>query len=140
MKLRHSKFGNYVGTIWRLLFIFAMTPWLRKYRSSDDNLDISNFRYAANRLWTGRMPLSIRQKTSSLSVGYRGTPSMYNNADQREDNTTELSTLRRQLRIMENEIMRLKDENKMLRSTVNSKETSASCPPNIHSGEERISS
>jgi len=122
MKLRHSNFGNYVGTIWRLLFIFAMTPWLRKYRSTDDNLDVSNFRYAANRLWTGRMPFSISKKTSFLSSGYRGTPSVLNTADQREDNITELSILRRQQKNMEKEIIRLKEENEILRSTMYSQQ------------------
>jgi hypothetical protein len=33
MKLRHGEqFGNEAGTSWRLLFVYAMFPWLRKYR------------------------------------------------------------------------------------------------------------
>ena len=33
MKLRHGdNFGRVSGSIWRLLFVFALMPWLRKYR------------------------------------------------------------------------------------------------------------
>ena len=56
LKLRHKSFGNSAGTCWRLLFIYALMPWMRKYRKYDDSLDIADFKFAANRMWTGRMP------------------------------------------------------------------------------------
>ena len=58
MKLRHGKnFGSYAGTCWRLLFTFALAPWMRKYRlSRGDNIEVTSFRFAAMRMWTGRMP------------------------------------------------------------------------------------
>ena len=40
MKLRHGdEFGKLSGSIWRLLFVFALMPWLRQYRiqASDED-------------------------------------------------------------------------------------------------------
>ena len=35
MKLRHgTAFGKKSGSTWRLLYVFALMPWLRKYRIS----------------------------------------------------------------------------------------------------------
>jgi len=43
MKLRHgNNFGNRAGSIWRLLFVFALMPWLRKYRISSDEDILEN--------------------------------------------------------------------------------------------------
>jgi len=37
MKLRHKDdFGTKAGSIWRLLFVSALMPWLRKKRIQDD--------------------------------------------------------------------------------------------------------
>ncbi len=43
MKLRHgSNFGRKSGSIWRLLFVFALMPWLRKYRISNEETSSKN--------------------------------------------------------------------------------------------------
>jgi hypothetical protein len=41
MKLKHGdKFGKKSSSTWRLLFVFALMPWLRKYRILDKDIDI----------------------------------------------------------------------------------------------------
>ena len=55
MSLRHDDFGSYAGSCWRLLFVYALSPWMRKYRNR--NGSVSDFKFAANRLWTGRLPV-----------------------------------------------------------------------------------
>lgn len=43
MKLKHgAKFGKKAGSIWRLLFVFALMPWLRKYRIAGNVESIEN--------------------------------------------------------------------------------------------------
>jgi len=38
MKLKHGdKFGKRSSSTWRLLFVFALMPWLRKYRIRDES-------------------------------------------------------------------------------------------------------
>lgn len=40
MKLRYAKsFGNRAGSSWRLIFVFALLPWLHQYRLYDDDDD-----------------------------------------------------------------------------------------------------
>ncbi len=37
MKLKHGdNFAKKTGSIWRLLFVFALFPWLRQYRVLND--------------------------------------------------------------------------------------------------------
>jgi len=74
LKLRHDDFGSRAGTHWRLLFIYALLPWMRKYRRNDESLVISEFKFAANRMWTGRMPVESEQSFES-SKQEAGVPS-----------------------------------------------------------------
>ena len=47
-KLRHESFGNTACTSWRLLFVFALMPWLRKYRlrSGENGVDVNKFKFS----------------------------------------------------------------------------------------------
>ena len=49
LKLKHGDgFGRESGTSWRLLFVFALLPWLRKYRirAGDDGFNVNNFAFS----------------------------------------------------------------------------------------------
>jgi hypothetical protein len=57
MKLRHGDdFAKTSGSVWRLLFVFALMPWLRKYRIlarpelQDDDEDYSHFKFGRSRM------------------------------------------------------------------------------------------
>ena len=40
MKLKHgSKFANQQGSTWRIIFVLALMPWLRRYRIQGGNAD-----------------------------------------------------------------------------------------------------
>ncbi len=56
LKLCHDEFGCFAGTCWRMIFVYALAPWMRKYRISDGTMEVLDFRFAASRKWTGRMP------------------------------------------------------------------------------------
>jgi len=51
-KLRHESFGNTACTSWRLLFVFALMPWLRKYRlrSGENGVDVNKFKFSKDSL------------------------------------------------------------------------------------------
>ena len=37
MKLKHGKnFANRQGSTWRMLFVFALMPWMRRYRIQEE--------------------------------------------------------------------------------------------------------
>jgi hypothetical protein len=56
LSLCHDDFGCFAGTCWRMIFVYALAPWMRKYRISDGTVDVFDFRFAPSRKWTGRMP------------------------------------------------------------------------------------
>jgi len=50
MKIRHrDQFGSKAGSIWRLLFVSALMPWLKKKRIQDQDVDIDNLRSAVGK-------------------------------------------------------------------------------------------
>ena len=40
LKLGHDDFGDYAGTCWRMLFVYALVPWMRKHRINDGSTDM----------------------------------------------------------------------------------------------------
>ena len=107
MKLRHGKnFGSYPGTCWRLLFTFALMPWMRKYRLSPDSTEVSSFRFAAMRMWTGRMPTGVSYDVAALKDRVNG---------ESDDKETDFKDSNDALR---KEVLRLQIENDMLRHAV----------------------
>ncbi len=68
MKLRNRDFGHRAGACWRLIFIFTLMPWMRKYRLDiDENeVDITFFKFgkAKNNSFSGKMPLQTLIKLS----------------------------------------------------------------------------
>jgi hypothetical protein len=67
MKLRHGDdFARTSGSVWRLLFVFALMPWLRKYRIlarpdlQGDDEDYSHFKFGRNRMLPMRTNLTRR--------------------------------------------------------------------------------
>jgi hypothetical protein len=118
LKLRHGKnFGSYIGTCWRLLFTSALFPWMRKYRLSPDNIEVASFKFAAMRMWTGRMPKEINaDNNTSVDIG--------NHGDEKD--------LKMTVESLQKELTRLQIENDMLRHAVyqptNRKHLSTSMP------------
>lgn len=128
-KLRHESFGNTACTSWRLLFVFALMPWLRKYRlrSGENGVDVNKFkfskdsevfkRFAAGKSLggRGRSSLSVIEEAKDVSSSERGTTedevgnssSSTNGVDD-----TEIAELKK-------EIEKLKQENEMLRTVNN---------------------
>eukprot|EP00580_Thalassiosira_gravida_P012622 CAMPEP_0201646370 /NCGR_PEP_ID=MMETSP0493-20130528/33814_1 /ASSEMBLY_ACC=CAM_ASM_000838 /TAXON_ID=420259 /ORGANISM="Thalassiosira gravida, Strain GMp14c1" /LENGTH=124 /DNA_ID=CAMNT_0048121509 /DNA_START=1 /DNA_END=372 /DNA_ORIENTATION=- len=119
MKLRHRNFGNYAGTCWRMLFIHALMPWMRKYSSNEENLSISDFKFAANRMWTGRMPNEESDTLQSVREP---------DGSKESDDSIAALRLHNQMLKKENETMR-----SLLFQNRSGKEISSSCPPMIFS-------
>jgi hypothetical protein len=56
LSLCYDDFGSFAGTCWRMIFVYALAPWMRKYRISDGTMEVLDFRFAQSRKWTGRLP------------------------------------------------------------------------------------
>ena len=111
MKLRHEKFGSYPGTCWRLLFIFALMPWMRKFRLNPDNIEISSFKFAAMRMWSGRMPKEMPNSNEGVNSAVNATISD-ENIDLKQSNSAmqkEISKLKKDNDLLRQEVLRLKE-------------------------------
>lgn len=126
LKLRHDGFGLYAGTCWRMLFVYALVPWMRKYRNGEDNFGVTDFKFPSNRMWTGRMP------TQSAGIGE-------SNAHFRECDVSKVKSSiesENSISVLRQENKMLKKENEMMRSLLYQRESvktniSHSCPPRI---------
>ena len=129
LKLRHNSFGNSAGTCWRLLFIYALMPWMRKYRKYDDSLDIADFKFAANRMWTGRMPprSTLFQEDPNEELSVKNLGISKGNSSEEADDLIALLRQHNEILKKENEILR----SRMFRHKSSEASINKSCPPQI---------
>lgn len=119
LKLRHDEFGSFAGTCWRMLFVYALAPWMRKYRISDCPIELLDFTFASNRKWTGRMPAESSFNIESNSLMLSGPDDKSTS-----ENDNLIADLTHQNKL-------LKNENDMMRSLLRqyqSVETDDHCP------------
>ncbi|CAJ1932922.1 unnamed protein product [Cylindrotheca closterium] len=77
MKLRHREnFGSKAGSIWRLLFVSALMPWLKKKRIQDNNIKLETLRS-----FVENQGSSKRIQDASVEVQYT-MPAHKENADE----------------------------------------------------------
>ena len=133
LKLRYDDFGSYAGTCWRMLFVYALMPWMRKYRKSEDNIRISDFKFAANRMWTGRMPPSKKEFRDDKTSGKSIELSNLEGSEDSKETETLITTLKQQN-------SELKKESHLMRHLLFQPKSgiqniiSNSCPPGMFTG------
>jgi hypothetical protein len=106
LKLRHGEnFAKTCGSCWRLLFVFALMPWMRKYRIiNEDGIDESNFKFGSGKEWGRRPPprrTMLRRRDRRLSE---------EDLFQEEESTESIQTLKQQNKRMGEELKRLRME------------------------------
>lgn len=101
MKLRHGeRFGNEANSSWRLLFVYAMFPWLRKYRVRGE--DVGDMNEALSRLVKTPSRKSGMNKGESDDTEY-----LRNEVSRLQSDAGEVAMLRKELKRMESEISHL---------------------------------
>uniref|UniRef100_A0A7S2UC44 Uncharacterized protein n=2 Tax=Attheya septentrionalis TaxID=420275 RepID=A0A7S2UC44_9STRA len=113
LKLRHGEhFARTSGSCWRLLFVFALMPWMRKYRIlNNDDVDESNFKFSSFRQFPSRPLKRIPPKRKSTGATEEFCDE--ENGDNLGDRVMQLSKGNELLR-KENDILR--DENEALKA------------------------
>ena len=85
MKLKYRDgFGRESGTSWRLLFVFALLPWLRKYRlrAGDDGFDVNNFAFS-------RSSAAYDKFANAKAQGLRGRMMLHKSMKEESKDSTE---------------------------------------------------
>ena len=137
MKMRHDNFGKHAGTCWRLLFVYALLPWMRKYRKSGDKFGFSDFKFASERMWTGRMPPKLDFGGDSDSPYLEFLKFL--ESDETKSNCSTENEHKKSIDGLEKENQMLKKENEILRALLHHNSSGSvrtntnSCPPRIFS-------
>lgn len=80
MKLKYGdNFAKKTGSIWRLLFVFALFPWLRQYRIlNNDEINLEEELNSAN-LDGNRSSLLFKEKIAALNAKVKRLTAMNKN-------------------------------------------------------------
>jgi hypothetical protein len=101
MKLRYSdKFGSRAGSAWRLMFIYALMPWMHRYRILDKTTDSSETNNSNNR---GAAAADTDEENDVTTTLPRQLPSLRNSS-------------RASLRLLREENRKLKEQINKLRA------------------------
>ena len=137
LALRYNDFGSYACTRWRLLFVYALLPWMRKYRrKSEGNTIGRDFKFAANRMWTGRMPPKSSEEGNRIPPFDLDSKKLEGVDYSRDKDKSEVLLIES----LQQQNEELKRENELMRHLLSTKQEvvlgsynllSNSCPPNL---------
>jgi|EP00970_Alexandrium_tamarense_P018329 hypothetical protein len=69
MKLRYGdRFGREAGTAWRLLFVFALMPWLRRYRIRAEENNVASDTHIEDRTDKGMDATAVTLQIENESL------------------------------------------------------------------------
>jgi len=111
MKLRNAdQFGKAAGSCWRLLFVYALFPWLSRYRISSQTLnkegrDDCLGRDAAN------APLPPLTYASIRKIAYSANSKIVNGtrSQERKFDQETIQTLKAEVKRLQDQVMLLKE-------------------------------